>query len=361
LRRILVATVAAAATLAAASALVPGRSAAAAPFPGSTRSHYLTGTGATALSRAGRRDARDSAAAGILDAFVVLGAGEPADAAHVRLPGSGRWAGYGDLRSAVVAYGRGWRAVPGAPPLTLVVMAAAHGPRVGRAAGRQWGRLVGDVAGALPGVDVRGGLDVEVEWEPAARAMAWVDGYLDGTSRGLVDLGSCTCPPLARLPARWSLADLVTIATAGGRGVVVPQIYATAGGNATEWAALARWAARHRRGPVRFAGVLTETAACAGPPVRACAGIDLDPMTAWRQLSDRSGQQLRWASDIGYLSAPGPVHPGLLRPALLAAGAVALAGAVTTLGILAWRTSRRPQRRPRRRRRRPGARRRRRR
>jgi hypothetical protein len=328
-------------------------STAADPFPGSTRSHYLTGLGTTALARAGARDARDSAAAGILDALVVLGAGEPVDPGHVRLPGSGRRASYGDLRAAVVAYGRGWHSVVGSPPLTLVVMAAAHGVATGRAAGERWGRLVTETADRLPGVDVRGGLDVEVEWGPAARALAWEAGYLAATTRGLVDLGSCTCPPLARLPATWSMADLVTIASAGGRGVVVPQIYATAGGNATEWAALGRWAARHHRGPVRLAGVLTETAACTGPPRRACAGIDLDPMTAWRQLSDRSGAQLRWASDIGYLSAPGPVHPGLLRPALVALGALGLAGAVTTLGTLAWRSRRRRgRRRPRRGRRR---------
>jgi hypothetical protein len=98
--------------------------------------------------------------------------------------------------------------------------------------------------------------------------------------------------------------------------------------------------------------VLTEQAACTGPPARACAGIDLDPVTAWRQLSSRSGQQLRWATDIGYLPAPGPVHRALLRPALLALGTLALAGAIATLGALAWRTRRGRRLRRRRRRRR---------
>jgi hypothetical protein len=322
------------------------------PFPGSTRSHYLTGTGGQPLRAAGGRDARDASAAGIADGLVVLGAGEPVDAGHVRLPGSGRRTSYGDLRTAAVAYGRSWRAVPQAPPLTLVLMAAAHGGHVGSAAGARWGRLVSDVADALPDVDVRGGLDVEVEWEPAAGVRSWLDGYLDATGRGFVDVGSCTCPPLARLPAGWARSDLAAIAYARGRGVVVPQIYATAGGNATEWAALARWAAAHRRPPVRFAGVLTEQAACAGPPRRACGGIDLDPVRAWRQLAAGTGQSLRWATDIGYLSAPGAVHASVWGPALLALGALALAAAVATLGLLAWRTRRgRPRRRPRRRRR----------
>jgi hypothetical protein len=319
------------------------------PFPGSTRSHYLTGTGTPALLAAAGRDARDAATAGIVDSLVMLGGGEAVDDGHVRLPGSGRRTSYDDLRRAALAYGRGWRRVPQAPPLTLVLMAAAHGGRVGAAAGARWGRLVSQVADGLPDVDVRGGLDAEVEWGPAAAARAWLDGYLASTGRGFVDVGSCTCPPLARLPSGWTRGDLAAIASAGGRGVVVPQIYATAGGNATEWAALARWAAAHRRPAVRFAGVITEQAACAGPPRQACAGIDLDPMRAWRQLATSSGQPLRWATDIGYLAAPGAVHASVLPPALLALGALALAGAVTTLGLLAWRT--RAGRRRRRRRR----------
>ena len=308
------------------------------PFPGSTRSHYLTGTGSRALQSAGRRDAADASSAGIADALVILGAGEAVDDRTVRLPGSGRRASYDDLRRAVVAYGRGWQRVPH-PPLTLVLMAAAHGGRVQRASGIQWGRLVSRVAAALPGVDVRGGLDVEVEWASAAGVRSWLAGYLAATTRGFVDIGSCTCPPLARLPAGWTLGDLVAVATASGRGVVVPQIYANAGGNATEWAALARWAGSHHRPRLRLAGVLTEQSACAGPPRRPCAGIDLDPVTAWRQLSTRSGQSLRWASDIGYLPAPGPVHPSALRPVLIGLGALAGAAVVSTLGLLAWRAA----------------------
>ena len=320
--------------------LLPVPAAAADPFPGSTRSHYLTGTGGAALGRAGARDAHAAARAGVLDALVILGAGEPVDGGHVRLPGSGRRASYADVRRAVVAFARGWTRVQGAPPLTLVVMAAAHGSLVGRDAGSKWGSLVTAAGRMLPSVDVRGGLDVEVEWATAADVRAWLSGYRATTARPFVDVGACTCPPFARLPTSWSPADLVAVATAGAGAVVVPQIYATAGGNATEWAALARWASRHRLPAVHFAGVLTEQAACAGPPARACAGIDLDPVSAWRQLSDRTGQPLRWASDIGYLEAPGPVHRALLRPALLALGTLALAGAIATLAALAWRSRR---------------------
>src|SRR5947199_238 len=96
--------------------------------------------------------------------------------------------------------------------------------------------LAGTGTAALHGAGLRDAADA---------VRGWLAGYLGATTRPFVDVGACTCPPLARLPAGWALADLAAVATAAGRGVVVPQIYANAGGNATEWAALARWASAH--------------------------------------------------------------------------------------------------------------------
>jgi hypothetical protein len=242
---------------------------------------------------------------------------------------------------------------PAAPPLTLVVMAAGHGPDITGAAGSHWGRMVDGVAHDLPGVDVRGGLDVEVEWAGAREVRSWLDGYLASTARGFVDVGACTCPPYSAVTGRWSLGALVDVAWADGRGVVLPQIYATAGGNAREWATLAAWARRHRKPPVRLAGVLTEQAACLGPPPRSCLGIDVGPVVAWRQLSRASGQQLRWATDIGYLPVSRRLHgSSVLRTTAYAAGAFLVAAAVSTLVVIGVRNRRRsPRRRPRRRRR----------
>ena len=140
--------------------------------------------------------------------------------------------------SPTAAAGSGRRA---SPALTLVVMAAAHGGEsAARPAGARWGRLVSRIAAALPGVDVRGGLDVEVEWAPAAAVRDWLAGYLarDERERSSTS-GRAPARRSPGCPAGWTLADLAAVASAGGRGVVVPQIYANAGGNATEWAALA--------------------------------------------------------------------------------------------------------------------------
>lgn len=323
------------------------------PFPGNTRSHYLSTVEQAVLTRAGARDARDAVAAGITDALVVLAGGDPVGDDDVRLPGSGAHASTEDVARAATAYGRAWRKRPAAPPLTLVVMAAGHGPDVTGAAGSHWGRMVDGVAHDLPGVDVRGGLDVEVEWAGAREVRSWLDGYLASTSRGFVDVGACTCPPYSAVTGRWSLGALVDVAWADGRGVVLPQIYATAGGNAREWATLAAWARRHRQPPVRLAGVLTEQAACLGPPPRSCLGIDVGPVVAWRQLSRASGQQLRWATDIGYLPVSRRLHgSSVLRTTAYAAGAFLVAAAVSTLVVIEVRNRRRsPRRRPRRRRR----------
>lgn len=325
------------------------------PFPGNTRSHYLTTTERSVLTHAARRDARDAELAGVVDALVVLAGGDPAGGHDVRLPGSGATASVDDVENAAVAYGRAWRARLTAPTLTLVVMEAAHGDHVGAEAGTAWGRTVDSVARELPGVDVRGGLDVEVEWAGARDVRAWLGGYLAATTRPFVDVGACTCPPYARVSGPWSLRDLVDVAWAHGRGVVLPQIYATAGGNAREWETLAVWARRHRGPPVRFTGVLTEQAACLGPPPRACVGIDADPVTAWRQLVRATGQRLRWASDIDYLPASHRLHgSSVLRTTAYAAGAFLVAAATSTLVTLAVRNRRRGRprrgRRPRRRR-----------
>jgi hypothetical protein len=267
------------------------------------------------------------------------------------LPGSGRRASYDDVRRGSVSYARAWQRVQTAPPLTLVVIAAAHGSAVTASAGAAWGRLVSRIARESPGVDVRGGLDVEVEWAPARAVRSWLAGYLAATKQPFVDVGSCTCPPYATVRAPWSLDDLAAVASARGRGSVLPQVYANAGGNAREWAALARWARAHSRPPIRLDGVLTEQAACDGPPRRACAGIDASPRQAWRQLTAATGQQLRWASDIGYLPTSGAVQPSAVRTLLEALSALALAAALATLLLLAWRSRHPPRRRRRRRRR----------
>src|SRR4051812_13544680 len=81
--------------------LAPGAPAAtaAAPFPGSSRSHYLTSTDERVLRDAARRDAGDALRAGLREALVVLDAGQPVESdGTVLLPDRGGRATPGHVR-----------------------------------------------------------------------------------------------------------------------------------------------------------------------------------------------------------------------------------------------------------------------
>ncbi|MDQ6648989.1 MAG: hypothetical protein M3Z02_02535 [Actinomycetota bacterium] len=320
------------------------------PAPGASRSHYLNTLDSQVLREAGRADAIAGVAADLRSALVVLAAGSPAaDDGSVTLPDTRVRASPREVRAAVVDYVRGWTGVASVrrPDLVVVIGTTNYGTATGRPHGVSWGRLVEavdrDLHAAGLGAEVRGGLDAELEYNGPAPTLAWVDGYLAGTSRPYVDFGSCTCPPFGPPPLPWSVDDVAAVATGRGRAGVLPQIYATAGGSAKEWALLARTAQQaHPDAPVRLLGVLTETAACAGPPARDCKGIDNPSAQAWGQLvkalAGVGDADLAYASDIGYLTAP--VRPAHRAPT---AGLVGLSLLVAALvgGVLIERRRRR--------------------
>ena len=72
--------------------------------------------------------------------------------------------------------------------------------------------------------------------------------------------------------------DVYAVAVGNGQAVVLPEIYATKGGNARAWGRMVAWSRiAHPEQPIRIIGALTEAGACAGPPKRSCPGIDLAP------------------------------------------------------------------------------------
>lgn len=344
-------------------ALAPARVASAepGPAPGASRSHYLNTLDAQVLRDQGRADAIAAIAADLRSALVVLAAGTPAadDGSVTRPDGSGR-AGPREVRVAVVDYVRGWSGVASVrrPDLVLVLGTTNYGPATTRAHGQAWGGLVDavghDLKGAGLDAEVRGGLDAELEYNGPAPTRAWVEGYLAGTSRPYVDYGSCTCPPFGPPPAPWTLADVYAVATGTGRASVLPQIYATAGSSAKEWALLAQTARTAQPAqPLRLIGVLTELAACTGPPVRDCRGIDNSPASAWgqllRALSGPDAAELQYATDIGYLPLP-PTPAPQSAPVLRAVSLALLVSAVVAGAVLERRRRRREGQRAHRRR-----------
>ncbi|GAC1322929.1 MAG: hypothetical protein NVSMB13_02050 [Mycobacteriales bacterium] len=321
------------------------------PAPAASGSHYLDTLDGRVLRRQGAVDATAAVAGGLRMAVVVLAAGTPAaDDGSVTQPDSKRRAGPRELRAAVVDYVRGWSDVTSVrrPDLLLVLGTTNYGPATTRAHGLAWGGLVDavnqELSSAGLAADVVGGLDAELEYNGPGPTLSWVDGYLAGTRRPYVDFGSCTCPPFATPPPPWTPEDIYAVASGSGRATVLPQVYATAGGSAKEWATVVRTSlATHPSAPVRLIGVLTEQAACHGPPARDCQGIDNPSATAWNQLVRALGgvgdAGLTYTTDIGYLQGPRP-RPAILAPVVRSAGLVLLVAGLV-LGLVLERRRRR--------------------
>jgi hypothetical protein len=318
------------------------------PPPGETRSHYLTTVDQAVLSRTGSLDAADASVQGMVSAMVVLDAGSPAGTdGSVRLPDSHLHATADAVASAAEAYAKAWLAAKG-PALVLVVGTTNYGSFAGGPHGAAWARMVESVAEALPKVDVRGGLDAEQEYNTPLATRSWVEAYDAGGTRPYVDFGSCTCPPAPDPPANhWTTEDVYAVAVGDGRAVVLPEIYATKGGNARAWGRVAAWSVQHHPElPIRIAGALTEAGACSGPPKRSCPGIDLTPVPAWRQLTAAlglttdPGPDLRYLTDISYLPQPGR-RAGHSIGGPLVVSLLVLVGAVISTAALAYARRRR--------------------
>jgi hypothetical protein len=310
--------------------------------PGDTRSHYLTSVDPGLLSRTGTADALDAASQGLAQALVVLDAGSPAgEDGSVRLPDTHLHAVPSAVQAAVVAYGKAWRSAKG-PPLLLVVGTTNYGSFAGGPHGAAWARMVESVADALPGIDVWGGLDAEQEYSTPLATRSWVEAYDASGTRPYVDFGSCTCPPAPDPPANhWTTEDVYAVAVGDGRAVVLPEIYATKGGNARAWGRVVAWSkTQHPELPVRIVGALTEAGACNGPPKRSCRGIDLTPAPAWAQLTgvldptSATGPDLRYLTDISYLPTPPAKHHARIG-APLVIGLAVLVGALVSTAVLA--------------------------
>ncbi|MDX6205071.1 MAG: hypothetical protein QOF39_1128 [Frankiales bacterium] len=333
----------------------PATAAAGPPAPGQTRSHYLTSVDPGLLSRTGAADAVDAVGQGLAQALVVLDAGSPAgEDGSVRLPDTHRHAEPSAVQAAAVAYGKAWRAAKG-PALMLVVGTTNYGSFTGGPHGAAWARMVESVAGALPGIDVRAGLDAEQEYSTPLATRSWVEAYDASGTRPYVDFGSCTCPPAPSPPANhWTTEDVYAVAVGDGRAVVLPEIYAPKGGNARAWGRVVAWSrTQHPELPVRIVGALTEAGACNGPPKRSCTGIDLTPGPAWAQLTtvlglgSDPGPDLRYLTDISYLPvAPARHHARIGAPLLIAL--MMLVGALVSTAVLAFVRLGPPRRRHRR-------------
>lgn len=159
---------------------------------------------------------------------------------------------------------------------------------------------------------VVGGNDIEADFcrrevgcSDAARD--WVRGYRAGTSRLLINFGSCDgCPlsgPLdgserigrASNNGRWTTGDVYFVSWGAGRTRPLPQIYNGAGNSATQWGLIARYARTAGTPKPVFEGSLTTELAClqreeegvrrpCGPRTPLDRWLGQGPQAGWDQL-----------------------------------------------------------------------------
>jgi hypothetical protein len=119
-------------------------------------------------------------------------------------------------------------------------------------------------------VAVYGAYDAEPSWASYSQTYQWMQGYTydnpgreslhyhgsaDGCPQTTSENGACNNGWTQA--GIWHLADEVPVS------IAIPQIYATAGGNAAQWTMISRYGYRYHNGDsIGFAGVMTQHGAC---------------------------------------------------------------------------------------------------
>jgi hypothetical protein len=237
------------------------------------------------------------------------------------------------VRSYVGGYARCTTAEGPASRLTLVVGTNNYGAHVTPGHGQAWARMVNGLAawaaerGLAGRVAIAGGSDMEVSYNSPAVTRAWVDGYHAAGNWTLFNFGDaagCPASGARAAPARcangWTQEDVWYISWGAPLARAVPEIYATAGGNAASWQQIVLYSAlAHPDRPVmRLDGLLTQRQAIeqvcgADPDAQGCQGADNTPEQAWTQMTRKLSQDARtaldptsvWSSDLKYCRRAG--------------------------------------------------------
>ncbi|TQN31616.1 hypothetical protein FHX37_1524 [Haloactinospora alba] len=196
--------------------------------------------------------------------------------------------------------------------LALAVNNKEDGAPAGSKAGGEWAALVDDAANAADNaaVTVIGGWDAEPDWSSPSWARAWVKGFTQRTDRQLYAANAASgCPTYGSSSVScsngWDLSDMYHVSSGAAPTVsAVPQIYRTDGVQAQQWAAVSSWGAQHGKGPLRFAGSLSQRVAC--EQRGDCTGTDNTAKAAWNQL--RTELNSHTETEVGALPAASDVR-----------------------------------------------------
>jgi hypothetical protein len=220
------------------------------------------------------------------------------------------------IAEATKAFLRGyWECAP--PDATLNLAVGTNNYRgatlqldTSRAHGQAWGQMIGQLHTWLeneapPGVRGRlavfGGNDIEMSWNTPALTKAWVEGYVQATSRPFINFGTCDgCPttgnPTQRPNNGWTVEDVWQV---NGPSYVIPfpEIYLRNGVNADQWYRMSLYGALNKGSKLNFGGLLTQWQACQDRGT--CGGLtDNTPQQGWQQLQSALNADPRTAMPL---------------------------------------------------------------
>jgi hypothetical protein len=193
----------------------------------------------------------------------------------VRQSVNGRFVSYAWLVSAVSAYLDGYAHHKDPRSQVIVAIGTNNDLLTSAASGRAWADRVVDPlrthAAHYGGVQIDGASDIEPGFAngPAA-SRQWERAYLHATSAPLLYNGSAdgcsTRHVRSGCAGGWKSTDVASLAGAAApsRISALPQIYNNT--QAKQWALISHAAVTISRHPLKFAGVLTENAACGRDP-----------------------------------------------------------------------------------------------
>lgn len=283
----------AATTLLLATAATP---AAASPTPPATTSHYISLTGTS-------RDLDHARTAGCEQGRTgrhglrILFLGTQEENSVLRPPGTTAATTaprVAAARSAAIAthWATGFtqcRTHGATAVLALGVNNKSDGGLTGTQAGRDWAHIINTATtqATTEAVTIAGAVDAEPAWSTPTWARTWVDAFTQTTTTTLFAANSADgCPTYGSTSTTcnngWTIADLHHVSTGASPHIkAIPQIYRTDGIQARQWSRISSWGTTTGHGPLRFAGALSQSAACAQ---RGCTNTDNTPAHAWTQL-----------------------------------------------------------------------------
>lgn len=291
--------------------------------PSFTRSRYITSTDVATPSRL-HTDGCKQASSGV-GGIVVLDFGaivfNSASGYGTYLPGTTFYVSNSTIKSLVHRYLKGYQQCNSSGTVLDLGIGTNNGVFTTDAdatsAGEDWATLVSNVASWITSQNISneyavGASDIELEFNSAELSKAWTDGF-DNVSNntGVVYLnyGDATgCPMDDSTTNRacgygWYQSDIAYVSWDAVAAYPLPEIYATAGGNALEWQSIDYY--QHNNpgpfGAMFIEGAFTQYKACQQRPP--CTGTNNTPQQGWTQLyNDLNAPNSGTAQDLPYLS-----------------------------------------------------------